>query len=133
VECIRRAHLLEARADDIPDAELDRHFASAYGIFAGHPTATAVLRFTAERARWVADEVWHPEQQTRWLPDGRFELSVPYSDPRELVMDILKYGPDVEVVAPEALRDMVAARLQQAAKKYRRTSRKGSRFEPEAG
>jgi proteasome accessory factor C len=133
VECIRSARPLEARADDIPDADLDRHFASAYGIFAGQPSATAALRFTPERARWVADEVWHPEQQTRWLPDGRFELSVPYSDPRELAMDILKYGPDVEVVAPEALRDLVAERLQQAAKKYRRTSRKGSRFEPEAG
>ena len=101
---------LDARADDIPDADLDRHFATAYGIFAGQPTATAVLRFTPERARWVADETWHPEQQTRWLPDGRFELRVPYSDPRELVMDILKYGPDVEVVAPEALRTAVQRR-----------------------
>ena len=29
---------------------------------------------------------------------------MPYSDDRELVMDILKYGPDVEVLEPEALR-----------------------------
>ena len=41
------------------------------------------------------------------LSDGRFELRVPYSDSRELMMDVLKYGPDVEVVEPEALRAQV--------------------------
>jgi proteasome accessory factor C len=72
---------------------------------------TAVLRFTAERARWVANEEWHPEQRGEFLPDGRYQLSLPYADPRELIMDILKYGPDVEVVAPDSLRAAVAERL----------------------
>ena len=31
-------------------------------------------------------------------------LEVPFADPRELMMDILKYGADVEVLEPEALR-----------------------------
>ena len=39
--------------------------------------------------------------------DGRYELRVPYSNTPEILMDILKYGPDVEVVAPEALRVLV--------------------------
>ncbi len=81
---IRAARLEETEAKDIPDAELDVHFAGSYGIFAGPPTHTAVLRFTAERARWVASEEWHPKQQGELLLDGRYELSVPYGDPREL-------------------------------------------------
>lgn len=56
-----------------------------------------MLRFTAERARCVADERWHPRQTGSFLDDGRYELQVPYSDLRELVMDILRHGPDVEV------------------------------------
>jgi predicted DNA-binding transcriptional regulator YafY len=77
-----------------------------------------VLRFTAERARWVADEHWHPDQQGHWLDDGRFELSIPYSDPRELLLDILKYGAEVEVVAPPGLRQSVMTRLRSALMQY---------------
>jgi hypothetical protein len=32
-----------------------------------------------------ADEQWHPQQAGRFLEDGRYELKVPYSDPRELI------------------------------------------------
>ncbi len=44
----------------------------------------------------------------------RYELHIPYFDPRERVMDILKYGPDVEVAGPEGLRADGVARLQSA-------------------
>jgi len=115
---IRAARMLDGPADDHANTDLDNHFASAYGIFAGLPSHTAVLRFTAERARWVADESWHPQQQSRWLADGRFELALPYADPRELILDILKFGPDVEVVGPDELRATVAARLHAAARQY---------------
>lgn len=120
VERISAAKALPQRCRDIPDTQLDAHYASSYGIFAGEPEHTAVLRFTPERARWVADEHWQPQQLGVTLDDGRYELRIPYSDPRELVMDILKYGPDVEVIAPEALRDAVAERLQNALKNYRK-------------
>ena len=95
LERIRAAKVSSRAALDVPDAKLDKHFAAAYGIFAGSPKQMAVLRFAAERARWVADEQWHPRQTGRFLEDGRYELEVPYSDPRELVMDILRHGPDV--------------------------------------
>jgi predicted DNA-binding transcriptional regulator YafY len=78
-----------------------------------------VLRFTPERARWVADEHWHPQQQSLLLEDGSYELRIPYSDPRELVMDVLKHGADVEVVSPKPLRDEVIQHLQTALVRYR--------------
>ncbi|MBI2227431.1 MAG: WYL domain-containing protein [Betaproteobacteria bacterium] len=64
-------------------------------------------RLTAEHPRWVADEWWQPRQVGQFLTDGSYELRIPYRDERELVMDILKYGPDVEVVGPESLRKQV--------------------------
>ncbi len=36
---------------------------SAYGIFSGKYQYTAELEFTAERAKWIADETWHVDQQ----------------------------------------------------------------------
>ncbi|MBI5909395.1 MAG: WYL domain-containing protein [Betaproteobacteria bacterium] len=118
VECIRHATVLTKIAKNVPDATLNRELASAYGIFAGIPVATAVLRFSAYRARWVADEIWHPEQQSRWLDDGRYELSLPYSRDTELVMDILKHGAEVEVIAPVELREAVRIQLDRVRIQY---------------
>ncbi len=119
VDRIEAPRVLPEAAREISGATLDRELAASYGIFAGCPKHTAVLRFSAERARWVADEQWHPEQQGRFLKDGRYELRIPYGDARELVMDILKYGPDVEAAAPQSLRREVAERLAAAARQYR--------------
>jgi proteasome accessory factor C len=60
-----------------------------------HAGAPAVLRFEPMRARYVAKERWHRDQQGEMLDDGRYQLRVPYSNPAELIMDILKYGPEV--------------------------------------
>ena len=81
--------------------------------------AARAVRFSPERARWVSEEVWHPRQQGRFLPDGTYEMRLPYGDPRELLMDILRHGAEVEVVAPDALRAAVAGELGKAANRYR--------------
>ena len=115
---IRKAAGTGTAAVEIDDKRLDRHFAGAYGIFSGVPRNTAVLSFSPERARWVAEERWHRDQQGRFLEDGSFELRIPYDDPRELVMDVLKYGPDVEVLRPASLRREIRTRLASALARY---------------
>jgi proteasome accessory factor C len=119
IERMQRPKVLDDPALDVPDPELDAHYASAYGIFGGKADKIAVLRFTAERARWIADETWHPEQKGEHLADGRYELRIPYRDARELVMDIMRHGAHVEVVGPQDLRDEVAQELRRAAGQYR--------------
>jgi len=118
VDRVREARELEEEAKAISDAQLDEYFASAYGIFSGKANKMAVLHFSAERARWVADERWHPQQTGQFLIDGRFELKIPYRDERELIMDILRHGPEVEVVAPEMLRRTVHEQLERAIAHY---------------
>lgn len=103
---------------NIKDSELDRRLATAYGIFSGEPEHTAVLRFQPQRAKWIADETWHPQQQSRWLDNGRYELRIPYGDPTELILDILRYGDEVEVVEPQGLQQMVVAKLEAALAQY---------------
>jgi len=64
------------------------------------------------------DERWHPEQAGQYLTDGCYELRIPYRDSRELVMDILRHGAEVEVLEPEALRTEVAGALRRALEQY---------------
>ncbi len=111
VDGIQRAEILESHARDIPARTLDAVLGAGYGIFSGQKIAWAKLRFSPERARWVALEQWHPKQRGRLMRNGRYLLEVPYADDRELVMDILRHVPEVEVLAPKSLRDQVAAKL----------------------
>jgi predicted DNA-binding transcriptional regulator YafY len=120
VDRILEVTVLDTPAREIQMADLDAHFASAYGIFAGQANQVAVLRFSAERARWVADERWHAGQSGRFLEDGRYELRLPYRDSRELIMDVLRHGADVEVLAPTSLRTEVRQLLGRALALYKR-------------
>jgi len=118
VDAIRAAELRDARAKEIPAAELDEHLGAGYGIFAGKKVQWATLRFTPEAARWVSAQSWHPKQRARFEKDGSYVLELPYAEDRELLMEIMKHGPDVEVLAPEGLRARVAGALKDAAGRY---------------
>ena len=118
LERIREARVSRWAARDIIESKLHEHFASAYGIFAGKPVGTARLIFSVHRAQWVSEEEWHAKQVGIFLDDGRYQLDIPYSDTRELMMDILKNGPDVEVVGPVALRIEVQQRLAASLQQY---------------
>jgi len=113
VDAIQEAALLKTAAKEVSDAKLDATFGPSYGIFSGKQIRWARLRFTPERARWVANEEWHPQQRGRWDDSGHWLLDVPYADPRELVKDILQHVPDVEVLGPPGLRQEVGQRLEQ--------------------
>lgn len=118
VDAIRSAQALEEPAEEVDEARLDEVLRAGYGIFAGQAVDRAVLRFTPARARWVAAEVWHSQQVGRMEPDGSYVLEFPYSQEPELVMDILKYGREVEVLSPPSLRRRVAGELAAAAAGY---------------
>ena len=115
---MQSVRLLQKKAVDVSMKSLDQFLASSYGIFAGGARHRARLRFTAERARWVASETWHPEQQGEFDDEGRYLLEFPYSDDRELLLDILRHGAAVEVLAPSALREKVRREHAAAAALY---------------
>ncbi|HFD80285.1 MAG TPA: WYL domain-containing protein [Gammaproteobacteria bacterium] len=119
VDSIRHAEALEREIRPVPEGELEATLAAGYGIFGGRRTRTARLRFTAERARWVARERWHPRQQGHFEEDGSYVLSFPYSDDRELLMDILRHGAEVEVLAPRSLREGVRREAEAMVDRYR--------------
>jgi proteasome accessory factor C len=109
LERIREQSVLEDAAKEVAAEDLSAHFDDSYGIFSGPAEHTAELRFTPEMARWVSEELWHPDQQGSFEADGSWLLKVPFSSARELIMDVLRYGAEVEVLSPDFLREAVAA------------------------
>jgi predicted DNA-binding transcriptional regulator YafY len=110
--------LLKTECKEIDEAALRDHYTTSFGIFAGQPQQEAVLIFSRESARWVAEERRHPNQQGHLLEDGSFELRLPYADERELIMEILRHGPEVRVIAPPELKQAVQERLRRALELY---------------
>lgn len=120
IDRIKQIKPLAHAAVDIEEQTLQDHFADAYGIFAGKADKTAVLHFNPIAARWVSEESWHPRQEGRFLDNGHYELKLPYGNPKELIMDILKYGADVEIKQPASLRQAVQEQLSKALGNYQK-------------
>jgi predicted DNA-binding transcriptional regulator YafY len=118
IDSIRRAEIVDSPVRNVPERTLDEVLGAGYGIFSGKKVQWAKLRFSAERARWVSSERWHPRQKAHFEADGSYVLELPYSESKELMMDILKYGPDVEVLDPKELRDAVVCRLAKSMERY---------------
>jgi len=118
LDAMRAARVLDEKSREVPlktvEAELDK----GYGIFGGDRVHWARLAFDAEAAQWVGQEEWHPRQELQPQPDGGLRMRLPYTDPTELVMDILRHGPHVRVLAPAELAGRVRAQLADALARY---------------
>jgi predicted DNA-binding transcriptional regulator YafY len=118
VDAMQKVSMTPAPAQEIETGSLNAHLGAGYGIFSGVADKSAILRSEPTAARWVAAERWHAKQSHKLEPTGHLVLTVPYADEPELVMDILRYGADVEVLAPESLRATVFDRLRKTLTRY---------------
>jgi predicted DNA-binding transcriptional regulator YafY len=118
VDGIRSAALTNTKAEDISEKVLQENFAESYGIFSGKATQRAKLRFTPERARWVAAEQWHGQQEGHFDDEGFYILEFNFHSDTELAMDILKHGSAVQVLSPASLKNKVASELKKTIAQY---------------
>jgi predicted DNA-binding transcriptional regulator YafY len=112
LDAVRSAKVLAEPARDLPMSEVEEALDQGYGIVGGARLRWATLHFSAEAAQWVAQEEWHPQQQLKAQADGSLRMRIPYSESTELVMDVLRHGPNVRVIAPAELAYEVRTQLQ---------------------
>lgn len=118
IDALKDVELMSQSAKEVDVDFLEKQLGSGYGIFSGVKTENALLKFSPKRARWVSRERWHPNQISSFDDNGYYFLEIPYSNSTELIMDILKYGSDVEVLEPQGLRDEVIQSLSKASSVY---------------
>jgi predicted DNA-binding transcriptional regulator YafY len=91
-----------------------------YGIFFEGEPREVVIRFDLAAATLVRDQIWFPGQKVVDRADGSIDLSFPVSDFREVMGDILRFGPDAEVLAPPELRTKIKQTIARMNSIYRK-------------
>jgi len=104
---IKEARLLE-ESFHVPDGlSLEKLLGAAWGIIWGEETEVK-LRFTPNVARRVRESVWHISQKIADLSDGSILLTLRIGSTTEVAPWIRGWGPDVEVLEPDSLRQQLA-------------------------
>ena len=111
-------NIYKTPAHNVAQHLVDAMIGDNFGLYSGHQRQWARLKFSAVQARWAAVEIWHPEQKATSLDDGSYILEVPYGNDKELILEILRFGRHIEVLAPAALRNAVIEQLRQALAQY---------------
>lgn len=119
VERIERAELLRERYT-IPDNFDPRELlADAWGIwYTEEEPVEVLLRFHPRVVHRVKETRWHRSEQLEEQPDGSVIWRAQVAEPQEMLPWIRGWGADVEVLAPEELREMMMGEARRIAKVY---------------
>ncbi len=99
--------------------DVDELFATCFGVYLPESSPrTILLRADPRDAEYLRDLPIHPSQKE--LPDdGKGPVFSIFVRPnRSLLMEILKYGPGIEVLSPDSVREEIASMLRSAVKQY---------------
>ena len=102
----------EARVPDIPEPNN-----AAFGIMEGEPF-TAVVRFAAAAATYVAERQWSAQQSIELHADGSLTLHVQGQSVPEFLSWVLSFGKAAEVLSPAWLRAEVGEAIKHLYKCY---------------
>jgi predicted DNA-binding transcriptional regulator YafY len=101
---IRTAEVLDANFEIPSSFDMHRLLSHSWGIIWGED-AEIKLKFSARVSRRVKESVWHPSQRIEDLKDGGCSMTMKVGSVLEATPWIRGWGPDVEVIQPESLRN----------------------------
>lgn len=116
---LENIEVLKSKKESIKlsEEEIDKFIEDSFGVFSGESTHIAKLRFFNSSANWVKDEFWH-KNENKYFDGKDLILEIPYGNPTELIMEILRYGDSVIVESPNELKQAVMEKLSNSIKNY---------------
>lgn len=110
-----------ANVSFIPNTEVDfrEYFKDIVGVTVPkeHPVAEkVVLKFDAARFPYIVSKPIHPSQEV--ISEEDYTLQISVRPNKELESRIFSYGPQVEVLEPEWLRQQIEEKIEETLKKY---------------
>ena len=103
--------------------EVDDFFYNIIGVTKKGDVQTVILRLTPERYEYVRTKPMSPTQKdikpgNKYFDENKPTISLEVDQNNELVQQILSFGPDMEVLAPQSLRETVAKNVKQMMNRY---------------
>lgn len=121
---IRDLEVLEATYDPLPLNPAE-DYEGTFGRYATGEAVTVRLRFAASCRPFLLRRTWHSSQKLTELPDGRFELEFSVKGILGIRPWLYRWLPDVAVLAPPELAEMVEQELVAALARQREVNRGG--------
>ncbi len=79
---------------------------------------TVKVRISPEWARWVGEKIWHESQKVTKLPEGGLEMAFQVAGLDEIKRWVLSFGPEVSVLEPQKLKEIVRKDLYRTLARY---------------
>ena len=117
---VERVEKIEVREEgfEVPtDFNVSEYGRGAFGITGGEPQTVEIL-VEPPMSAYIRERVWHESQELEDRPDGAVVLRMSVAPGFELKSWIKGFLPHVQVLRPTALRDEIAADLDQARKSF---------------
>ena len=95
----------------------DDYLTGVFGIFKGKASFTATIELTGQAAETVRDQHWHPAQQVEQTSNGIL-IHLPVADDRELMMKVLQFGDEAEIIGPDSLREKIRDKIEKMGRRY---------------
>ncbi len=119
IERIERIELLKTTYCIPEDFDPESLLGDAWGIwYTGKEPVEVALKFYPRAARRVRETRWHHSEQVESLEEGNLLWRARIAEPQEMLPWIRGWGADVEVLAPESLREAVAEEMREGAALY---------------
>ncbi len=92
----------------------------AWGIwYTGQPPVEVILKFGQRVTKRVLETRWHRSEQTTLQPDGSLLWRAWIAEPQEMMPWIRGWGADVEVIAPDYVRNILVEETRHLAALYK--------------
>lgn len=101
---IHEIELTDNSFEPPPGLDIEQQITSSWGIMWGDAVEVK-LKFAPSVTRRVKESTWHPSQVIQDLPDGGCLLTLTIGSLIEITPWIRGWGPDVEVLQPQELRE----------------------------
>ncbi len=118
-----RASKLEIQKDsfELPsEFSVDDYLWNSFGIWCKSGNHAVAIRFKADLAEYISENVWHPTQEIESLPDGEIVVRFQLGSLHEIAQWVLSWGDEAEAIEPPALRKLMKSKAESIVDLYRK-------------
>jgi predicted DNA-binding transcriptional regulator YafY len=121
LDTIADARVVEDNRFELPgNFDVDDYLQGQFGLWSSEsPTEQVVIELEASVADYALSRCVHPTQHVERLDSGRVRLTFDIARTAEVTSWVIGFGSLATVIAPQSLRDAVAAELERALERYR--------------